>query len=349
MRRARGIYVFRSKTTLIVGSGAGYEIEMPEPRELLAKIAQGFDFSRLGSELQTRDMVILGRHFEKFSRQLGVTHDKLLNASAAIRQASRVTGSIDSILEQYAHDPTVQAAAKLAIVYYTLQAEARSPLGLEPRDPGDLPLRGNENWLFQLGRMIVAGVPRSKAEQCFDNLSIINFNYDRSVQHFLPWMIHMAFGMTLSEARQLVAARLKMIYPLGSAGRLPWEQGESPDVDWGNEEPWNLHALVKEVRTISEMRSRPQLAQKIIGEIAGGKRIVFLGFGFDPAHTSVLFDYSLSHDPDLLVSLTGMAEGPKSAVQRTLSRLTGVDDHLISIYDTRAFQLLRDYSLFLES
>lgn len=342
--------MFRSKTTLIVGSGAGYEIEMPDPRELLAKIAQGFDFARLGSELQTRDMVMLSRQFEKFARRLGTTQEKLQEAAGAIRQASRVTNSIDAILEQHGRDPLVQAAGKLAIVYYTLQAESRSPLALEPRDPGDLPLRGNENWLYQLGRMIVAGVPRNKAEQCFDNLSIISFNYDRSIQHYLPWVVHMAFGMTLSEARQLVAAKLKLTYPLGNVGRLPWEKGEAPDVEWGNEEPWNLHALVSEVRTGTEMRAKPQLAQKIIAEVSGGKRIVFLGFGFDPLHIDLLLDYSLSHDPDLLVSLTGMADGPKSAVHRTLKRLTGVeDDSLISIHDVRAFQLLRDYSLFLES
>jgi len=341
--------VFRTKTTFIIGAGAGYEIEMPDPREMLAKIAQGFDFSRLGSELQTRDMVILGKHFEKFARHLNTTPEKLQQAGGAIRQAARVTGSIDAILEQLGNDKLVQAAGKLAVVFYTLQAESRSPLGVEPRDPGDLPLRGNENWLYQLGRMLVAGVPRNKAEQCFDNLSIINFNYDRSLQHYLPWVIQMAFGMTLSEARQLVAAKLKMIYPLGNVGRLPWQNGEAPDVEWGNEEPWNLHAVVSEINTISEMRSRPQMAQKILAEVAGGKRVVFLGFGFDPLHTSVLIDYSLSHDPDLLVSLTGMAEAPREAVMRTLTRLTGVDESLISMQDVRPFQLLRDYSLFLES
>jgi hypothetical protein len=341
--------VFRTKTTFIIGAGAGYEIEMPDPREMLAKIAQGFDFSRLGSELQTRDMVVLGKHFERFSTRINTTPEKLQDAAGAIRQAARVTGSIDSILEQHGHDPLVQLAGKLAIVHYTLQAESRSPLGIEPRDPGDLPLRGNENWLYQLGRMLVAGVPRGKAEQCFDNLSVINFNYDRSLQHYLPWVLQMAFGMTLSEARQLVAAKLKIIYPIGSVGRLPWELGESPGVDWGIEEPANLDALVNQVLTITEMRNRPKMAENILAEVAGAKRIVFLGFGFDPLHTDVLIDDVLGQDPDLLVSLTGIAEAPRGAVLRTLARLTGVEESLISMQDVRAFQLLRDYSLFLES
>lgn len=342
--------MFRSKTTFVVGAGASYELELPDGKELLNKIAQGFDFARLGSELQTRDMVMLAKHYEKFARRVGATPEKLQEAGGLIRQSARVGTSIDSILEQHNNDPLVMAAGKLAIIYYTLQAEARSPMGAEPRDPGDLPLRGNENWLFQLGRMVVSGVPRNKAEQCFDNLSIICFNYDRSIQHYLPWVVSMAFGMTLSEARQLVSAKLKIVHPYGNAGRLPWEAGESPDVEWGNEEPWNIHNLVKEIRTASEMQRNQQFAKHLISEIAGGKRIVFLGFGFDPQNTSMLFDYSLSHDPDVLVALAGVSKTKKAAIFRTLKRLTGVeDDSLISIQDVRAYQLLRDNSLFLET
>ncbi len=342
--------MIRTKTTLVIGAGAGYELEMPDGRELLNKVAQGFDFSRLGSDLQTRDMVVLDKHFDKFSRRVGATREKLHEAGGTIRTSARIASSVDAILEQHSTDPLVQAAGKLALVYYTLQAEARSPLALEPRDPGDLPLRGNENWLFQLGRLIVDGVPRSEAEKCFDNLSIISFNYDRSIQHYLPWIVHMAFGMTLNEARQLVSAKLNITQPFGNVGRLPWQQGESPDVEWGNEEPWNIHNLVKEIRTASEVKRNHQLTQFLVGELAGGKRIVFLGFGFESAATSLLFDYSLSHDPDVLVTLLGGNAASKAAIHRLLKRQTGIeDDELITILEMRAYQMLRDYALLLEN
>ncbi len=342
--------MIRTKTTLVIGAGAGYELEMPDGRELLSKVAQGFDFIRLGTDLQTRDMVQLDKHFDKFAKRVGATREKLHEAGGAIRISARIASSVDAILEQHGTDPLVQAAGKLAIVFYTLQAEARSPLALEPRDPGDLPLRGNENWLFQLGRLIVDGVPRSQADKCFDNLSIINFNYDRAIQHYLPWVAHMAFGMTLSEARQLVGNKLRITHPFGNVGRLPWEQGERPDAEWGNEEPWNIHNLVNEIRTASELKSKPQMGQFLISEIAGGKRLVFLGFGFEPAATALLFDYSLSHDPDVLVNIQGMNASTKAAVYRLLKRQTGIeDDNLISIVETRAFQMLRDYALLLEN
>lgn len=342
--------MIRTKTTLVIGPGAGLEIELPDKRELLGKIAAGVDFGRLGSELQTRDMFMLARHFDKFARQMGITREKLMDSVQAIRVSARVGTTIDAVLEQHNTDLQVLAAAKLAIVYFTLQSEARSPLMIEPREAGDLPLRGSENWLFHLGRLVTSGVPRNRAEQAFDNLTIINFNYDRSIQHYLPFVVSMAFGMTMSEARALVGAKLNITHPFGNAGRLPWEPGERPDVDWGNEEPWNLHNLAKEVLTSTERMRNRQYVTGLHGAIAGSKKIVFLGFDFDPQTIDFLFDYSLSHDPDIIAAVQGMNGPAQTAAFRTLKRRAGIeDDGLISILDTRCYNLMRDYALFLES
>ena len=342
--------MIRSKTTLIVGAGASTEVEIPDGREMLGKISQGFDFPRLGSDLQTHDMQMLAGHFEKFARRLGATPEELMGAGGAIRTSARIGTSIDTILEQHSHDPLVTEAGKLAIVYYTLQAEARSPLLLEPRHPDDLPLRGTENWLFHLGRIVTSGVPRSKAEHCFDNLAIICFNYDRSIQHYMPFVLSMAFGMTLDEARQLVGARLNIVHPFGNAGRLPWEPGERPDVEWGNEEPWNLQNLGVEIFTASERMRNRAFVNGLHGAVAGSKKIVFLGFGFDPQNIDFLFGPPLSRDPDILVAVAGMSEPVRQAVLRMLKRRAGIEDEgLISILDTRCYQLMRDYALFLES
>lgn len=342
--------MIRNKTTLIVGAGAGMEVELPDRRETLNKIAQGFDFARLGTELQTRDMQQLAVHLEKFSRRVGATPEKLMEAGNAIRVAARVGNSIDAILEQVSNDPLATATGKLAIIYYTLQAESRAPLTLEPRVEGDLPLRGSENWLFHLGKLITSGVPRAQAEKCFDNLAIISFNYDRSVQHYLPFVVAMAFNMTLHEARQLVGAKLNITHPFGNAGRLPWEPGEAPDVDWGVEDPWNLANLIKEIQTASERLRNRQYVTGLHSALAGSKKIVFLGFDFDPQTIDFLFDYSLSHDPDVLAAVQGMNDPAKEAAFRMLKRRTGIEDEsLIAIHEMRCFQLMRDYALFLES
>lgn len=343
--------MIRTETTLVIGAGANCEIEMPDGAELLTRIGAGFDFERLGTQLQTRDMAALAGIFEASAERLGTTYEGLIEGGSTIKQATRVATSIDAVLEQYGSDnPNVIAAGKIALAYYTLQAEDKSTLGLEPRDAGDLPLRGTENWLFQLGQLITKGVPRAKADQCFDNLSIVCFNYDRSIEHFMPWVLTMAFGMPMEEARSLVSTHLRIVHPYGCPGRLPWMSGAGSPCEWGDDAPEDWLAVAKGIHTASERVRDKRFSSFLLAEIAHGKRLGFLGFGFDPMNTSMLFDRAPIHDPDVMVALTGFGAGTKKAVHHILKRNMGVKNpDRIQIEDMKAYQLLRDNGLFLET
>lgn len=342
--------MIRTKTTLVVGAGASCELQFPDGKEFLQRIAAGFDFQRLGGGLESPDLAAMAAHVDELAKQARVKKEALVEAGQTIRSAARISSSIDAILEQHGDNPMVVALGKLAIAHYTLTAEAHSPLGPEPRDPGDLPVRGTENWLFQLSRAVVNGVPRSKAEQVFDNLSIVCFNYDRSIEHYLPWALHMAFGMNLTEARGLVAQKLKIIHPYGTPGRLEWQAGDRPVADWGETEPEDLHGIVEQIQTASERAEDRTFKRQLLAEVIHGKRLVFLGFGFDAMNTAMLFDAPFEHNPDVLVTLPGASETEAAAVFRLLMRQAGIkDERLITIEDLRAWQLMRDYAPFLES
>lgn len=342
--------MIRTDTTLIVGAGANREIEMPDGPDLLAKIAAGFEFDRLHSDVKSRDLVNLANLFERVSDEIGLSYDELVGGAMAIREATIVSTSIDAILEQYGHDPAVLAAGRLAIVYYTLQAESRSALAAEPRAAGELPLRGTENWLYQLGQLIVKGVPRAKAEECFEKLSIVCFNYDRAIEHYLPWVVQRAFGMTYEESCELVAGRLRIVHPYGVAGRLPWQGDEENGATWGQDDPENIVQLSKRIFTASQRAASRQFQSYLRAEMSRGKRLGFLGFGFDPMNVAMLFD-ELEHDnPDMLISLVDIGEVERKAILRVIYRLTGItDESLITLENMKAFELLRDYGRFLES
>lgn len=342
--------MIRTDTTLIVGAGANREIEMPDGPDLLAKIAAGFEFDRLHSDVKSRDLVNLANLFERVSDEIGLSYDELVGGAMAIREATIVSTSIDAILEQYGHDPAVLAAGKLAIVYYTLQAESKSTLAAEPRAAGELPLRGTENWLYQLGQLIVKGVPRAKAEECFEKLSIVCFNYDRAIEHYLPWVVQRAFGMTYEESCELVAGRLRIVHPYGVTGRLPWQGDEENGATWGQDDPENIVQLSKRIFTASQRAASRQFQSYLRAEMSRGKRLGFLGFGFDPMNVAMLFD-ELEHDnPDMLISLVDIGEVERKAILRLIYRLTGItDESLITLENMKAFELLRDYGRFLES
>jgi hypothetical protein len=348
--RGTSFSMIRTKTTLIVGTEASCELQMPSGVELLSRVSQGFDFTRFGTERQTRDGLMLGQYLGKLAARLGKPEAVMHEAAERIRHASKLAASVDTMLEQYSDDPVITACLKLAIVHFIGQAEGRSILRLTPRAEGDLPIQGTENWLYQFAQLITAGVSRSKVERCFDELTIICFNYDRSIEHFMPHALVMAYGMPLKDAQQLVAAKLKVIHPYGTVGRLPWQSGDLPDSEWGTEGAWNIHNLATHIRTASEAERDHVMLRSIRAAISGAKRLLFLGFGFQPQNVEMLIDYSLSHEPEVMVAIQDMSPLLQEMIVRMLKRKTGTErDDMIMMFNQRAFEMIRDFSLLLES
>lgn len=342
--------MIRTKTTFIVGAGASTELSLPSNEDLLLKIGQSFDFSRLGTETQTRDSLMLSQYLGKLAGRIGKGEADIHRAADRLRIASKLGRSIDTVLDQHDTDPLIAACGKLAIVHFLCQAEAKSILRLTPRVAGDLPIQGSETWLYQLGQLVTSGVPRSRVDRCLDELSIVCFNYDRSIEHFLPHAMVMAFGMSLREAQAIVAAKLRIYHPYGTIGRLPWQQGEGADVEWGTEQPWNIHNLAVGIRTSGDIM-RDHAALKVMhGMMSNAKRIVFAGFGYQPQNMDMLIDYGLSHDPEVIGTVWGLSAVNVAAVTRTLQRKCGLEtpENLL-LGAQRANDLMRDYAMLLES
>jgi len=338
--------MIRTKTAVVVGAGAAVEIELLGLREMLGKIAQGFDFQRLGSDLATPEI----QHFDKLFKKVKGEGDALREAGLRIRAGSRLSSSIHALLQQHGEDKHVAAAGKLAVAYYTLQAERMSAMEAEPRDPGDMPFRGTENWLFQLGRMVVDGVSRSRAEYCFDNLHIVNFNTDRAIEHFMPWVLHSGFGMTLTEAQELCAEKLKVVHPYGRAGKLEWQSENEAEAEWGADDDKNLFRVAEGIRTASEFLEDRQLKAATHGGIANARRLAFIGFDFNSLDTSLLFQERLSQGPETLVAMPESERGRVETIQRVLKNHGGIaPESLLQMHLGPSWQMLADYGLLIES
>lgn len=342
--------MIRNRTTLVVGAGASTELQMPGNEELLSRAGQAFDFSRFGTGLQTKDSVLLAHHLQRIANEVGKSHEDIVAAADRIRIAAKLARSIDDLLDQNDSDPLVAVAVRLGIVHFICQAEARSILRPEPRVAGDLPVQGTDTWLYQLGQLVTAGVPCSQAERCFDRLAIVCFNYDRSIEHFLPHALVMAFGMELDEAQAIVAEKLEIIHPHGMVGRLPWQPGDGPACEWACEEPANLAELAGLIRSAGEVSADEAMLGRMRGMVAQARRIVVLGFGFLPRNLGLLTDGELSRDQEVVTTVQGLSSGNRAAAVRALRRMFGVtDDDRLTMLDGRCTELLRDYSLLLES
>ncbi|MDP3549816.1 MAG: hypothetical protein Q8R81_05420 [Novosphingobium sp.] len=328
------------------------ELQFPSNGELLARVIQGYDFKRAGSETSTRDGQLLLRNIYKLAERMNKPVEEVAAAAERLRNACRLGRSIDSVLEQYDHDPLVLACGKLAIAFFIGQAESRSSLKDVPRVPGELPLQGKvaEHWIYQLGQLITSGVPRSRIGQTLEQITVINFNYDRSVEHFLPYALMMAYGIELKEAQEVIADKLDVIHPHGMIGRLPWQKGEAPQAEWGAEQPWNLHAIAVQLKSLAERSVDRNAVRDLRLAVASAKRLVFLGFGFQPQNVDLLFENSLSHNPEVLVSTYGTSPGNAATIALMLRRLAGLESaEQLMLSPHKAWEVLRDYSLLLES
>lgn len=338
--------MIRTKTAVVVGAGAAVEIELPGQREMLAKIAHGFDFQRLGSGLQTQEM----RDFDSLFKKVKGEGEKLREAGLRIRAGSRLTSSIHALLQQHGDDKHVRAAGKLAVAYYTLQAERQSAMQSEPRDPGDMPFRGVENWMFQLGRMVVDGVARSRAESCFDNLFFVNFNTDRAIEHYMPWVLHSGFGMPITEAQDLCAHKLKVVHPYGRAGRLEWQSGSEAEAEWGADDPKALFKVAENIRLASEFSEDRHLKASLNAGITNARRLLLIGFDFNSLDTSLLIQERLAQAPETLVALGEGDRGSVETIRRLLRNLAGIGaESLVAMHLGPSWQMLADHGLLIES
>ena len=66
----------------------------------------------------------------------------------------------------------------------------------------------------------------------FKHLTIVNFNYDRCVEHFL---FHAMQAWSLKDEREIAELMkgLNIYHPYGSVGDLPWQSGDG--IEFGGE------------------------------------------------------------------------------------------------------------------
>lgn len=342
--------MIRTKTAFILGPGASTELHMPGPAELLERIAQALDFARATANQMTRDTAAIVRHVGKLAERMNKPEDALFRAGQRIHTAAKIGRSIEQVIEQNNDDPLVEAFGKLALAVFTLQSENRSSLRATPQGNAALPLQTGDYWLIELGKLLTAGLPRSRLEKAMSDVSIISFNYDRSVEHFLPYAFATAYGMTLQEAQRIVTGKLRFFHPYGCVGRLPWQGGDMPDVDWGNEQPWNMAALSAQLRLFDQAMADRRGLAALRAAVGEASRIVFLGFDFSPRSFDLLIDGSLSHNPELILSSYGMTAPNLTAAVRLLKRKTGNErDDRLMICPGRNLDVFMDFSLLLET
>lgn len=270
--------MLRAKTVLVVGAGASCEAYFPDGRTLLKQIVDmlSIEFDDFGRPSQGDRIIeqLLRRAHQRFG---GI--NSLIDAAWRIRDAASMAASIDNIIEQHDDSEAINFVGKLAIVRSILTAEQNSSIARVPRRLDEIEIEAVANaWYGPLVELLCENVPRRRAEEVFDNLSIVCFNYDRAIEHVLPFALQRAWGLELDHARALVA-KLEIIHPYGQVGALS-SPGRNDGVPYGASE-WPMMAeLVTDIRTFSERVQEEKTLSKIRSLVGEAEQVIFLGFAF---------------------------------------------------------------------
>ena len=193
--------------------------------------------------------------------------------------------SIDDCVKKLNNDEYTPFAKSL-IAYQILQAETKSLIKKELYD------KLEDTWYFQFLNMLDV----DKVDEIFNNVTIINFNYDRCIEVYLYNAIKKSYGLDDNRTAEIMN-KLVTIRPHGSLGQL--ERQGTAEVQFGNIET-NAFTAAENIRTCHDKNSEKDeiitaTKESISNALESAQKIVFLGFGFHEANTKILYPHFQAH------------------------------------------------------
>jgi hypothetical protein len=308
--------MFNRPTTFVIGAGCSAEYRLPIGDGLKDQIAD--QLSVIGRREQNRDFVVISSRgsdevllsaiVQAGQRRGERRWDLAANAMApGIRHAS----SIDRYLHLHRDDGAKVGIGKIAIARAILAAEQDSILD---SDRIDLPSISNKlarkpHWLQELMFRLQEDVSLDRATDIFKNITIITFNYDRVIEHYLYHAVRELCGFDDAAAAD-VMSHLKIIHPYGKIGHLPWQKetgGALPFGHWKNLHFSEVIEAGSRLRTFTETVEDEELLASIRKAVQDAEQIVFLGFSFLKQNLDLLRPDTRSRASKIWFTTLGMS------------------------------------------
>jgi len=245
--------MINKKTVLVLGAGASKPYGLPTGEELKDFIiSQTFTSSD---------------HSVYYSK-LGISDKKLRSFVHSLRMSS--TSSIDEFLEDRDEFTKV---GKLAITRALIRCENENVL-VDTRD-----------WYQHLFRKMVAYGSFEKFDQ--NKISIVTFNYDRSLEHFLFTSLQNKYGKSKKKCADKLN-KLPIVHVHGQIGNLPWQGSRYTRPYNTHLDTYSLNKSSLGIGVIHESDKTDPKFKKAHELLTKAERIYFLGFGYHPVNLTRL-------------------------------------------------------------
>jgi len=236
-------------TVLVVGAGGSKPYGYPLGRELVDMLVHHLAMKVAPFQIAER---LLG---------LDITRESLIAFRSDLVRSHRM--SIDKFLSTW---PEYVGLGKLAI--------AATLVPIEEPEMG----HREGDWYRYLFNQLSENVDMGKIAK----LTILTFNYDRSLDFYLHSAFKHSYKWSDDETRQRMA-NLEIVHVHGSLSPLPWEHvegkasrgyGELPTIEW-------LRGAAQCIKVIHEQREGDPALSRAYEVLREADRVCFLGFGYD--------------------------------------------------------------------
>lgn len=265
---------------LILGAGASKEVGLPTGEELKTQIVSLFRSNKADF------------FYENLGCPNNIDRDQSNDVIEHIRDALPQANSIDDFINANADKPAITLFSKYAISSLIIHAERKSILcGSKYNEFTSFDLtKSSETWFSNFFKILIENCPLLDLPYRLQSVGIINFNYDRCVEHFLFNAIRNYYRIESHKTTELMR-NMDIHHPYGLIDKLPWMDAEdSTAFGCPARSDEQIYKSINAIRTFSESTEQdsPRI-EKIRTMVNHGSRLVFLGFAFHRINMELLF------------------------------------------------------------
>lgn len=278
-----------TETVFVIGAGASVEVKLPDGQKLKEIISDKLNLGFEWREQTSGDPQItaaLRYYCDVNNEDVQKYGEKACQASQALPLAI----SIDNFIDSHRNTKEIELCGKLAIVQSILEAEKESLLYFDNgRSDTDIDWDNLKNtWYLKFFHAITENCEFEQLQERFSLITLVIFNYDRCIEHFLVYAVKRYYDVSFEAARKIVSV-VNILHPYGKVGRI-LSNNTRENVDFGcyvSKE--KLVELAGTIRTFTESIDKENSYLDSLHEkISSAERIIFLGFGFHVQNMQIL-------------------------------------------------------------
>lgn len=316
------------KTIFVIGAGASKEANLPTGDELKSKIAQLLDIRFDWNNQISGDSEIPNALRIVVRNENGQNGDinPYLHEAWHIRDAMPHTISIDNFIDQHRDNDKIALCGKLAIVKSILDAEKRSNLYFENvRIDATIDFENIEKtWYTDFFKLITENCAKNELNTRFQSITLIIFNYDRCIEHYLFHTLQNHYRVSEAEATELVKC-IQIYHPYGCVGFLPWWQRDGSMAFGQNPNSQQLLELTQKIKTFTEGTDpKSSDIKEIKDHMAKASHLIFLGFAFHKLNMQLIAPAADVKGPNVIrcfATTYQISDSNKEAISEQISNL----------------------------